>query len=83
VIAVAHIRLARQQLGEQLGKGAFGVVVKGLDITTGQFVAVKRLPREAIDEKKMMVRLSLSLSVLGSLGERYRRANTYMYMSCA
>jgi hypothetical protein len=30
-------------------------VVKGLDITTGQFVAVKRLPREAVDEKKMMV----------------------------
>ena len=48
-------------------------MVKGLDITTGQFVAVKRLPREAIDEKKMMVRLSLSLSLSLSLCLRFAR----------
>jgi serine/threonine protein kinase len=45
-----------QQLGEQIGKGAFGKVFKGLNVETGQFVAIKRLSRAKIDEEAFMVR---------------------------
>jgi Protein kinase domain len=37
------------QLGEKLGKGAFGKVYKGLNVANGQFVAVKRMDRELMD----------------------------------
>ena len=38
----AHIeRVGTISLGELLGRGAYGRVFKGLDLTTGQFVAVK------------------------------------------
>jgi serine/threonine protein kinase len=52
---------AIQQLGERLGKGAFGEVFKGLDLTTGQFVAVKRIEKGRVDTKTMMVRDSHSV----------------------
>jgi serine/threonine protein kinase len=33
----------RYQLGETLGKGAFGTVYKGLDVENGDFVAIKQI----------------------------------------
>lgn len=44
-----------QQLGAKLGKGAFGAVYKGLDLKTGQFVAIKRIGLDRIDGDQMMV----------------------------
>uniref|UniRef100_A0A7S4I5Y8 Protein kinase domain-containing protein n=1 Tax=Vannella robusta TaxID=1487602 RepID=A0A7S4I5Y8_9EUKA len=48
------IQVGQYQLGQKLGKGAFGVVFKALDIKTGQFVAVKRIDKEKVDAKSMM-----------------------------
>lgn len=46
-----------QQLGDRIGKGAFGAVYKGLDIQTGSFVAIKRVPRrQGLDEAQLKVR---------------------------
>ena len=50
-------------MGERLGKGAFGTVYKGLDLRTGQFVAVKRIVKGAVDGRTMMVRTCLFLSM--------------------
>jgi len=48
------IQIGNWQLGERLGKGAFGTVYKGLDLRTGQFVAVKRIVKGAVDGRTMM-----------------------------
>jgi len=46
------------QLGEKLGKGAFGAVYKGLNVRSGQFVAVKRLRRQNLDEDALMTEVN-------------------------
>lgn len=46
-------RIENYQLGEKLGKGAFGVVYKGLHVVTGQFVAVKRISRDKCDNRTL------------------------------
>lgn len=49
------IIIINQQLGGKLGRGAFGAVYKGLDLKTGQFVALKRIGLQKVDEERMMV----------------------------
>jgi serine/threonine protein kinase len=41
------------QLGEVIGKGAFGSVHRALNIQTGDFVAVKKYDREEVPEKEI------------------------------
>lgn len=53
------LQVGNYQLGEKLGKGAFGTVYKGLDMKTGQFVAVKRIAREFIDGEHMLKEINL------------------------
>lgn len=55
-----------QQLGSMLGKGSFGRVFKGLNIRTGQFVAVKEIALTdsnvvAQELPRILVCLSLNL----------------------
>ena len=39
-----------QQLGNCIGKGQFGIVYRALNLNNGQFVAVKRITLENLDE---------------------------------
>lgn len=47
-------RLSR--LGEELGRGAYGQVYRGLDTRTGQHVAIKQLSLERIPADSLQVR---------------------------
>ena len=38
-----------QQLGDEIGKGGFGTVFKGLNVKTGDFVAIKRMSLRNVD----------------------------------
>lgn len=42
-----------QQIGEALGKGAFGTVYKGLDIETGETVAIKCVELQGIPQSEL------------------------------
>ncbi len=43
-----------QQLLEKVGKGAFGIVYKALQLETNTFVAIKRMKKEGINEKTLL-----------------------------
>ncbi|MDP2437214.1 MAG: protein kinase [archaeon] len=59
-------RVAEFQLGEVLGKGAFGVVYTGLSVSTGEMVAVKQIPLKEISAKELAALVS-EVSLLSSL----------------
>lgn len=42
-----------QQIGDTLGKGAFGTVFRGLNIKTGEVVAIKQIEKKLIREDQM------------------------------
>ncbi len=42
-----------QQLGTELGRGAFGIVYQAFNVDTGDFVAVKRHPIKSIDDEAL------------------------------
>jgi serine/threonine protein kinase len=46
-------RIGSYQIGEALGKGAFGTVYKGLDIETGETVAIKRVELTGIPQTEL------------------------------
>jgi serine/threonine protein kinase len=48
----------RMNLRDRLGRGAFGVVYKALDMTTGRFVAVKQVNVKSIPKEKIGPMLS-------------------------
>lgn len=55
-----------QQIGAEIGRGAFAVVYQAFNVETGDFVAVKRFPLAAIDDESLssiQVRNSIFVSV--------------------
>jgi len=42
-----------QQIGAEIGRGAFGVVYQAFNIDTGDFVAMKRFPIKSIDNDQL------------------------------
>jgi hypothetical protein len=42
-----------QKFGEIIGRGGNGVVVKGINIETGDFAAIKQIDKELISEDKL------------------------------
>ena len=42
-----------QQIGAEIGRGAFAVVFQAFNVETGDFVAVKRFPLTAIDDESL------------------------------
>ena len=42
-----------QQIGAEIGRGAFAVVYQAFNVETGDFVAVKRFPLAAIDDESL------------------------------
>ena len=54
-------------LGDEIGKGAYGRVYKGLDLENGDFVAIKQVSLENIAQEDLniiMVCFLISLSLL-------------------
>jgi serine/threonine protein kinase len=51
-------------LGEILGRGATGVVYQGLNVKTGDFVAVKQVAKKHADEEIVKVNTSLYTFIL-------------------
>lgn len=45
--------LSFQQIGTEIGRGAFAVVYQAFNVETGDFVAVKRFPLTAIDDESL------------------------------
>ena len=41
------------KLGSEIGRGSFGIVFQALNVNTGDFVAVKRFPLEAIRDDSL------------------------------
>ena len=42
-----------KQMGNEIGRGGFGLVFTALDVDNGEFVAVKRVPIDNIDPECM------------------------------
>lgn len=51
----------RYQFGDELGKGAFGRVFRGLNITTGEVVAIKQIEKDKIKDSLPAVMRELEL----------------------
>ena len=48
-------------LGDEIGKGAYGRVYKGLDLENGDFVAIKQVSLENIDQEILILSWFVSL----------------------
>ncbi|KAK9115590.1 hypothetical protein Sjap_014537 [Stephania japonica] len=61
-------------LGDEIGKGAFGRVYKGLDLVNGDFVAIKQVSLENIAQEDLNIIMNLNhkniVKYLGSLKTR-------------
>ena len=44
-----------QMLGDEIGKGAYGRVYKGLDLENGDFVAIKQVSLENIPQEDLNI----------------------------
>jgi serine/threonine protein kinase len=62
--------LGQYQLCEKVGKGAFGIVYKALQLDTGNWVAIKRMKKEGIDEK-MLLNLKAEIELLKTLDHQH------------
>lgn len=53
-LCFSESRLA-QMLGDEIGKGAYGRVYKGLDLENGDFVAIKQVSLENIAQEDLNI----------------------------
>ena len=53
-----------QMLGDEIGKGAYGRVYKGLDLENGDFVAIKQVSLENIPQEDLNI-IMVSFHYLG------------------
>ncbi|KAJ6238182.1 mtk1/mekk4 [Anaeramoeba flamelloides] len=79
-------KIGEYQVGGVLGKGAFGVVYKGMHLETGEFVAIKGIPLKNIP-KKELEDVMLEIKLLKKLKNRYivkymgsEKTNTHLYI---
>ncbi|KAE8255600.1 hypothetical protein A4X13_0g2984 [Tilletia indica] len=81
-----HVSLSRYQLGDCLGKGAFGHVFRGLNWTTGETVAVKQIklgniPKSELSEIMSEIDLLKNLkhpNIVKYLGSE--KTNEYLFI---
>ncbi|CAD6910950.1 unnamed protein product [Tilletia controversa] len=81
-----HVSLSRYQLGDCLGKGAFGSVFRGLNWTTGETVAVKQIklgniPKSELSEIMSEIDLLKNLkhpNIVKYLGSE--KTNDYLFI---
>lgn len=50
-------------LGDEIGKGAYGRVYKGLDLENGDFVAIKQVSLENIPQEDLNIIMVCVLSI--------------------
>lgn len=50
-----YVSLSWQMLGDEIGKGAYGRVYKGLDLENGDFVAIKQVSLENIPQEDLNI----------------------------
>ena len=58
------VRARAQMLGDEIGKGAYGRVYKGLDLENGDFVAIKQVSLENIPQEDLNI-IMVSFLYLG------------------
>jgi len=63
-------RVGEFKLGETIGKGGFGTVIKGISMTTGQFVAIKQIPLSSLPTKEDHAQIDLEIGLLRKLNHR-------------
>lgn len=60
-----------QQIGAEIGRGAFAVVYQAFNVETGDFVAVKRFPLAAIDDESLSsIQVRLDILIISQLNLR-------------
>eukprot|EP00397_Hematodinium_sp_SG-2012_P003970 GEMP01003980.1.p1 GENE.GEMP01003980.1~~GEMP01003980.1.p1 ORF type:complete len:1021 (+),score=165.69 GEMP01003980.1:109-3171(+) len=70
--------VGRFQIGELLGKGAFGVVLKGFNIDNGLMVAIKQIKIKNVAGNALLVSIDSEVSLLRKLNHR----NIVKYLDC-
>jgi serine/threonine-protein kinase len=63
----SHQIVGSYRLGQLLGEGAMGEVYEALDVRTGSAAAVKLLRREAIEDRRIILRFLTEARIVGSL----------------
>lgn len=70
-----------QQIGAEIGRGAFAVVYQAFNVETGDFVAVKRFPLAAIDDESLssiQVRLDIFITFQLNLRDISTKVLTFL-----
>lgn len=61
-------------LGDEIGKGAYGRVYKGLDLENGDFVAIKQVSLENIPQEDLNIIMVRSVIIIFFFELNYKRS---------